>query len=359
VRVALVHPTYFDATDGHLGGAERYVQELAAALSRDAQVRVVTTGARRRTFWRDGVEMHVYPALARLRGVAGNPLTLGFVRSLESADVIHCHSHGTVMSDLAILYGRYRRVPVLLTSHGGGSSVTLARVAPIGRLSAGNLPVTRFAAAAIPLDAPALDPLYAGVDPGMFHPSAVERESLAVFVGRILPHKGLDLLVRALPAGMRLEVHGQALQPDYLDHLRGLAGDRPVQFLLDGDDAAIAAAYRRAAVVVLPSVYEDYRGHRTGIPELLGIVLLEAMACGTPVICSDAGGMPEVVSDGVTGWVVPSGSEDALREALLAVMNAPDHGQARGHAGAELVRERFLWEHVATRAMAAYRSVLA
>src|SRR5207237_5531708 len=107
---------------------------------------------------------------------------------------------------------------------------------------------------------------------------------------------------------------------------------------------------------VLPSVYRDRYGGETRVPELLGQTLLEAMACGTPVICTDVGGMPEVVEDGVTGFIVPPNDPTALRRKLLWLRDHSVEAGEMGRAARRRVLEKFTWTSVARRCLDIYRS---
>lgn len=130
--------------------------------------------------------------------------------------------------------------------------------------------------------------------------------------GRILPHKGIDILIRALPHGMRLDIVGRPYHEDYFRHLQSIASGKLVNFKIALNYADTLAAYRRAVCVLLQSVYTTMYGDYTPVPELLGQTLLEGMACGLPAICTDAGAMSEIVEHGVTGFVVPAGDVQTL-----------------------------------------------
>ncbi len=143
-----------------------------------------------------------------------------------------------------------------------------------------------------------------GVDGAHFTPPRVRpSRDRILYVGRLLPHKGIDRLITALPPGLPLTVCGRPYHPEYFEVLKGLSAGKDVTFITDADDDATLELYRRAWVNVLPSVYRDYYGQTHLAPELMGFTLLEAMACGTPAICSNVAGMPEYVIDGVTGYV--------------------------------------------------------
>src|SRR5262249_39091115 len=125
--------------------------------------------------------------------------------------------------------------------------------------------------------------VYGGVDTERFSPDpSISRENTILFVGRLLPHKGVNYLIEAVPADLPLEIIGRPYDPRFFADLQRLAAGKLVRFRTDCDDASLVAAYRRARCVVLPSVYRDLYGQETRVPELLGQTLLEGMACGTP-----------------------------------------------------------------------------
>src|SRR5205807_1625412 len=106
--------------------------------------------------------------------------------------------------------------------------------------------------------------------------------------------------------------------PDYFGLLQTLARGKDVEFVTDADDETILGLYRRSWVNVLPSVYRDCYGNSHDAPELMGYTLLEAMACGTPAICSRVAAMPEFVIEGETGFVFESRDDLTAKLRLLA-----------------------------------------
>jgi glycosyltransferase involved in cell wall biosynthesis len=116
--------------------------------------------------------------------------------------------------------------------------------------------------------------------------------------------------------------------------------------------------YRRAAVVVLPSVQVTCYGKRVGISELLGLTVLEAMASGTPVVCSRIGGLPEVVEDGETGFLVTPGDVDELHDRLATLLADRSLAARMGRAARDAALSRFTWQACAARCLAAYDELL-
>jgi glycosyltransferase involved in cell wall biosynthesis len=196
-----------------------------------------------------------------------------------------------------------------------------------------------------------------GVDTQKFSPDeTVERDGSVLFVGRMLGHKGVNDLVNAIHSDMRLEIIGRACDPQYVKDLKSLADGKCVTFRHDCDDVALVHAYRKALCVVLPSVYKDMYGHETKVPELLGQTLLEGMACGTPVICADVASMPEIVEDGVTGFIVPPNDPAALGNKLSWLREHAVEAREMGRAARLRVLEKFTWPGVVQRCLEIYDS---
>jgi glycosyltransferase involved in cell wall biosynthesis len=196
-----------------------------------------------------------------------------------------------------------------------------------------------------------------GVDTEKFSPdSSIERTSRPLFVGRLLPHKGVADLIAALPPAMTLDVVGPLNTTGGVESLRQQAEGKPISFHHGLADDALVDKYRRALCLVLPSVYRTPRGQHTQVPELLGQTLLEAMACATPVICTRVASMPEIVQDGVNGFIVDPGDASALRSRLAWLAAHPLESAAMGAAGRERVIARFQWSAVVQRCLDAYRA---
>jgi glycosyltransferase involved in cell wall biosynthesis len=123
-------------------------------------------------------------------------------------------------------------------------------------------------------------------------------------------------------------------------------------------DQALPSLYRRAEVLALPSVHHTCYGRQIRVSELLGLVVLEAMASGTPVVCSRLGGLVEVVQHGITGFLVEPGNVAELHERLAELLRDPALARRMGQSARELVLERFTWQACAQRCLAAYEELL-
>ena len=215
-----------------------------------------------------------------------------------------------------------------------------------------------------------------GVDTHHFYPISLDEargvigipceSRMLLFVGRIEPLKGVDSLIRAL-AILRnngtLEQHPHCLviiggDPDASDdnltaemtHLQALCSELNlgdlVVFLGKRDQDSLPYYYSSADVLIIPSHYESF-----------GMVALEAMACGTPVIASQVGGLPFLVKDGVTGYVVPDEDIETLSQRLAVLISQPTVRQQMGEqACAEA--QNYSWEKITSRILQVYEKVL-
>ncbi|AXE90264.1 glycogen synthase [Streptomyces sp. Go-475] len=221
---------------------------------------------------------------------------------------------------------------------------------------------------------PALDPekvhvVHNGIDTGLYRPDhgtdALDRIGLdrsrpyVLFVGRITRQKGVPHLLRAVrdidPAAQVVLCAGAPDTPEIDREFRELFAE--LSEVRDGvywipkmlPRPEVIQLLTHAALFVCPSVYEP-----------LGIVNLEAMACGTPVVASAVGGIPEVVDDGRTGLLVPAGDgfEAGLARAMDTVLGDPEAARRMGEAGRERAVGEFGWDAVARRTVRLYEEIV-
>jgi len=214
-----------------------------------------------------------------------------------------------------------------------------------------------------------------GVDTSHFYPiprdearcaiGVPETDPMLLFVGRIEPLKGVDTLIRAI-AHMRttgvtdryphyLAVIGGIPSPDQqevdsemarLQRLsRELGLEDLVLFLGKRAQASLPYYYSAAEVLIMPSHYESF-----------GMVALEAMACGTPVVASQVGGLAFLIQDGVTGYVVPGGDYLALSERLTQLLSQPELRSRLGKQAAAYARA-YSWEKITDRIIDLYHDL--
>jgi glycosyltransferase involved in cell wall biosynthesis len=352
VEVTHVAPSAFGA-GGLWGGGERYPLCLARAMSELVATRLVVFGqqlARRRA---GRLEICEIPTRMLWKGGSVNPVSERLGLYLPLTRRIHCHQYHSIVTNLLLIAGRATGREVYVTDHGGRSYEYADRYR-LQRLVSGFLPVSRFSAELLPqLGARASAPIFGGADATRFHPGQGERSRRVVFVGRLLPHKGIDVLIQALDASTPLRVYGHAEDAGYRAELARLATGKDVVFYENASDDDIAAAYRSARAVVLPSVHHATDGFHPW-PELLGLTLIEAMASATPVIASRVGGMREIVSHGETGYLVEPGDVEGLRARIADLIEGGPRWRSMSERALRSARAQFTWERVAERCLDAY-----
>ncbi|MEO3935365.1 glycogen synthase [Dermatophilaceae bacterium Soc4.6] len=380
------------------GGAGVHVAELVRALRErgDIDVQVRCFGAPR-----DEAGTSAYADLAELSTANPALQTLGvdltMAQDCVGADLVHSHTwYANFGGHVASLLGG---MPHVVTAHslepmrpwkaeqlGGGYRVSSFAERTAYEAAAAVVAVSAGMRADILASYPSLDPgrvhvVHNGIDSQLWqkaddldvvrsHGIDPDRPSV-VFVGRITRQKGLPYLLRAaaaLPPEVQLVLcAGAPDTPEILAEVEGLVAELRahrdgivwIQEMLPR--AQVVAILSAATVFACPSVYEP-----------LGIVNLEAMACELAVVATATGGIPEVVVDGETGWLVPidqvtDGSgipvdpERFVSDLAAALTNAvsdPDRARRMGRAGRQRAIDSFSWATIGDRTLEVYRSVL-
>jgi glycosyltransferase involved in cell wall biosynthesis len=357
-KIAYLTPLYFDK-DACLGGGERFPLNLAKGVvhasggscavelisyGKTPQVRALAPGVSLRVL-RDG-NRHAHPYYI---------VSWDLPAAIADADLVHVHAVYSRLSETGILLAKQQHKPLCLTDHGGRWShlgVDLGSLDLADRIVA----YSDFGAAQYDTATP-IEVIKGGVDAELFTPSPrrVVRDRV-LYVGRLLPHKGVDRLIEALPPELPLTVCGQPYHAEYYRHLQRLSEGKRVEFVTDADDATILELYRRAWANVLPSVYNDCFGGTHDAPELMGFTLLEAMACGTPAIASRVAAMPEFIDDGRTGFVFDGPDDLADRLRLLA--GDPALVERMGREARREVERRYDLKVAGRKLLEVYRALL-
>jgi len=379
------------------GGVEQHVAELAPRLgARGHTVDVYTSDLYRE-----------FPAMQRLDASVPREETTSwgrvhrlpvwsfpgelhypFFRGLNKAlardrpDLVHAHTYGT--NQVAAAHRLHRRfgTPFVLTAHfhpiwsieggwfrhrlrafydrflAGGVVQDASRIIVQTREEERLLRSLGVPLPPVEIVPPGYRPL---PPPAAGSPSFSERYRIpgpfVLFVGRLASNKGLLDLVPAFArlatadrsaqlvlvgadGGQRAAVEARAKELGVLDRVRLLGH-------VD-DDSVLGAAYREARLTVLPSEYEAF-----------GLVLLESLAAGTPVVASRVGGIPEFVEDGKAGLLVPPRSPDALAEAIGRLWADRDLSRRLGEYGRDVVVPRYRWDDIVDRLDGLYREVTA
>lgn len=383
------------------GGAGVHVEHLAAALAPDADVAVHCFGEPRpdplvaATYrpWDllDGSEPH----MAALRTFS---VDLAMVAKLHTADIVHTHTwYANLAGHLARLT---HDVPHVMTSHsleplrpwkaeqlGGGYQLSLWAERTAAESADAIIAVSAGMREDILRSYPGLSAarvhvIHNGVDTAVYSPDpgtdVLERLEIdpgvptTVFVGRITRQKGLPHLLQAarhLTAGTQLVLCAGAPDTDEIgrDVAEGVAALQRegrlrtvwIPEMLPRRD--VVQILSHATVFVCPSIYEPF-----------GLVNVEAMACGTPVVASAVGGIPEIVVEGETGHLVPfipgadpfgspadpAAYERALADRINALLTDAGAAERMGQAARVRVEAQFAWPAIARRTLDLYASLI-
>jgi glycosyltransferase involved in cell wall biosynthesis len=349
VNIVLVASSYLP----HVGGVERVVSALAQNLVRRGHTVTVIAPRHPRTLpaqeTLDGVLVRRYffliPHLSDLKrgrldlffgGLCFLPLTFlrfSFFLWRARTDVVNLHFVGSP-AWFVVMAQRLLKFRLIVSLHGNDveglnarskfdRSVWRATVRGADALTTPSKFLAQRIAQFEPLLASQIKVVPNGVDfensAETARPEFLPREDFILAVGRLTPVKGMDVLLDALRIcrtrgiTMPLVIIGDGPERETLAHKTRAHGlQDQIHFVGARTQPEVRQALRACLFVVVPSRQESF-----------GLTVLEAQSCGKAVIASNVGGIPELVCDGVTGWLVPPEDSKALAEALTAAVNNP------------------------------------
>ena len=353
-RVLHIVPALFGSS-GVLGGAERYALELARYMADVTPTRLLTFGDESRTERIGNLDIRVVDKPWYVRGQRSNPVSLAIVPEVRKADVVHCHQQHILATSVAALASWVSERKVFVTDLGGGGW-DFSSYTNTDHWYRGHLHISEYSRRVFGQEGkPWSHVILGGIDVDKFSPSPnVAKDGCVVFVGRLLPHKGINYLVEGMLPDLPLKIIGQPMDQHYFSELQTLAAGKQVHFHHDFRDEQIIGAYRSALCVVLPSVYRNVYGNETKVPELLGQTLLEGMACGAPGICTDVASLPEIVEDGKSGFIVPPNDPSAICRKITWLREHPVEAAEMGLAARQRVLDKFTWPRVVQRCLEIY-----
>jgi glycosyltransferase involved in cell wall biosynthesis len=305
------------------------------------------------------IRWHLDPAL---------PAGLKRIFGREPFDLLHAHlPHGEVYGEIALRPFPAR--PFIISRHNDDRfrrwlplrTVFAPSLRRAGRVIAISQAVRRFLVEVERADAAKIEVVPYGLDAGAYersaHPGSFRREigaedePIIGFIGRLTRQKGVDVLLRAFARverkhpDARLVLAGDGPERPTLMKLAQSLGLRRAMFLGWRRDAADILA--DVSLLAMPSRWEGF-----------GLVALEAMALGKPVVAARVSALPEIILPEETGLLVPAGGEAELAEALLALLADPQRAERMGRAGKARVRAEFPVEKMAARTAEIYQSLM-
>ena len=373
MRVLQLYKDYFPV----LGGIENHIRMVAEGLRPfgvDVRVLVTNTGRQTVTETIAGVPV---TKTGRQLNVSSAPVSLGLfpaLRRLEAGvDIAHAHMPYPPGELAQLLLGRSRRFVATYHSDIVRQRVLGALYRPVLQQV---LRATDLIAVSNPVyiqDSPFLRRhagkcrvIHFGVDlarfaltPALAEQAAAWRsrfpgQTLILFVGRLRHYKGVNVLIeamRSVTGAQALIVGVGPLEATWRQQASDAGVTDRVTFLGELSDADVLAALHAAELFVLPS---------TNRAETFGIVQIEAMACGLPVICTELGtGTSYVNQQGVTGLIVPPNDAAALAAAITTLVADPALRQMLGAAGRQRVATQFSVAAMLRQTLAFYQEALA
>lgn len=353
------------------GGVQMHIDRLAYHLSQtdDIELHLITFGREEKELKSGNLRIHVLKR--RLPGYFHLPFEVLILRReilKINPDIVHAHESCMPYSTAAALLSK--KYPTLLTVHMFASEIIKTERGSILTKSI-TIPHEKFVLAKI-ANIIVLSPFMKGLVQNTCNssiyvipngidiaPASVEKEdvhrstltncSKILFIGMLREVKGVDILINSIPkikkvTPIKLFILGSGPQENKLKSLiKELKIEEDVKFLgyISGDEKY--SYLKSTNIFVLPSRFEPF-----------GIVLLEAMACGKPVVASNVGGIPYIVEDGKTGLLFELGNVEDLTEKVITLLKDKELRDKMGNAGRERAKE-FTWDKVAERTFQIYQ----
>lgn len=284
--------------------------------------------------------------------------TLATIRYAQSFDIVH--AHWTLSAGAACLGRQVHQKPIIVTVQ--GSDVLQVPSYPVGRWLTRKIlsscdQITALSCAlrdkviALGINPEKVRVIPNGVDTTWFvPPKEEERENLILFVGSLIERKGVKYLISAMPMILKLFPHyrlvivGEGPQAYFLKELTNKANlTGYVSFVGSQSQEGVRAWMQRAKLLVLPSLEEG-----------MGVVLIEALACGTPVVATYVDGIRDVVTPEV-GVLVPPADSEALFKGIQEVLSDHNRWAAMSRSARERAVKCYEWGQIADKFIELYQ----
>lgn len=368
----------------YLGGIMKHVYYLSKSLSKqDNEITIITTKSPQH---HNLSEVDIGVDIIRVKADAflySSPIAIRVLKYLDPSkyDVIHAHTPTPPVADLAAWRNIRKRTLFVLTYHNDvekegvfGSFISKVYNNTFGHFLLKQSDVIIATTKSYALSSPLLKKylhkvtvIPNGIDIEMFHPylnaHSIKKKyqldddsKIVVFVGKLDHYKGCDFLIRAFAAAAQkipsvfLIIVGKGPLEKGLKHLsEKLCMQNRVIFVGFVSDISLPLYYQACDLFVLPSISSS---------EGFGLVQLEAMACGKPVICTNIPGVKEVDEQEVASIHVPPKNSEALANAIIKLLEDEKLARKMGENGRKLVEKKYTWEKIAEETEKVYHEVL-
>jgi glycosyltransferase involved in cell wall biosynthesis len=362
-----------------LGGTERTVYEISRRLiKRGHKVTVITLDVHehQRRSHNEGMDIHRLPAISMTRLVRAQ-LTVSLSAAFETnriikslrPDILHAHNLYFNLTAITPILKCRSRLPLVTTLHlpkmqyGSASLDTLIQIylKSIGRavieysdrLVAVSESVLNHAIKDLGVQASKITFIPNGVDLGLYSPSdQPPKYPVITYIGRLIQNKGPQFLVQAVP--IILKAHPEA-------HIN-IVGEGPLRNKLMQDVVSQGLEGRvqflGTVVDVLPILRATTIFVRPSLTEGMSLAVLEAMACGLPIVASNIEGNAELVEDGKTGYLVSPGNPGALAERINCMLADQRASIILGQNARAYAERLYDWERITDKTLTLYDSLL-
>lgn len=309
----------------------------------------------------DGMNVHRLPIWFK---ISNSPINLSWYKHIkkifldEKTDIVHTHSPVPFMVDIAVMIAYRMNIPTVTTYHSGSMKKgsffidlvvrvyeefflrkmfhLATKVVTVHRaFMKSNYPEADHKTSFIPT----------GVDLNRFQKTSIDpSKKIATFIGRIEMSsmwKGINVLIPAMALVIK-ELPDAKLKlvggGDALEYYRKMANEYGISDSVEitGPKYAneLVDMYKDTTLVVLPSTSDS---------EAFSVTLVESMASGRPIIGTNIGGTPQVITNGINGLLVPAKDPKELADAMIKILNNSEYAQGLGNAGSE-ISKNFSWE---------------
>ncbi|MDI9624711.1 MAG: glycosyltransferase family 4 protein [Methanothermobacter sp.] len=367
------------------GGAELAAYYLALKMAEHNNINIFTTSINSKDFFEEykGIQIHRYGTNFTIE--KGN-ISFGLFRKPLNydADIVHAHFSTPPAEIAALLYAKKKKIPFVLTYHGDWqeSFGSITRRIPLYFYN--KFLIRRVLDSTDLVIVPSkyyinesrflgkykdkITVIPNGINIEDFEIPLEKEEcrqklgltrdrNIILFLGNLIQYKGPDILIKAMklivekiPNTELILVGSGPMERELKRLSKNLNIEEHIMFAgFVGDSFKKALYYKAADIFCLPSTMST---------ESFGIVNLEAMTCGLPIIASKIGGIPDVIKNGKTGLLVPPKNPDALSDAIIRLLEDTELARKMGYNGKKMVEKNYTWDKVAKITERVYEEVV-